>query len=175
MGSRIGDATEGILGRVQSPFLHYTAKYFIPSTKAVIEDYGFRLLLVRRRSDGRWGLPSGCMMPGESAQNSVERMVEAQTGLTPRDATPFIADSGKHVRVPGKPEAQMIVFGFRIRKWDGELKTSTPDTIDAQWFTTTGVRDVLDYWNDDRTTIEDHNCTDYDPPVPPEGPVIWVR
>ncbi len=175
MNSLSEDAMHDPLDRVHYPYQYYTPEFFVPSTRAVIEDYDFRLLLVRRRSDARWGLPGGSMMPGESAQDSIERIVKAQTGLVPLDASPFIVDSGKYVRVPGKPEAQMITFGFRIREWECELKTSTPETIDAQWFTTERVREMLHYTNDDITTIEDHNCTDYDPPVPPEGPVIWVR
>ena len=161
--------------RDRHPHLYYSAKYFIPSTRAVIVDRDDRVLIVRRRSDSRWGLPGGNMTPGESAQECLERVVKVQTGLTVVESAPFIADSGKYARVLGNAETQMIMFGFRVRKWSGELMTETAETLDARWLWPSDAIGLLGYWHDDSTTIEDHNCTDYDPPVVAEGGIVWVR
>lgn len=170
-----GDISDRQLDRVRSPHRYYNAEYFIPATRAVIEDFACRILLVRRRSDMRWALPGGSMMPEESAQDCVERVVKLQTGLTPRDSAPFIVDSGKYVRFPGQPEVQMITFGFRIRNWTGDLETNTSETLDARWCNRRDAYDLLGYGHDDITTIEDHICTDYDSPVPADGGLVWVR
>ena len=161
--------------RDRYPYLYYQAKYFIPSTRAVIVDCVERVLLVRRRSDSRWGLPGGNMIPGESAQECLERVVKAQTGLTVVVSAPFIADSGKYSRAAGHPEAQVIMFDFRIRKWSGELMTETTETLNVRWLWPSEAIGLLGYWHDDSTTIEDHTCTDYDPPVPAEGGIVWIR
>ncbi len=161
--------------RYQYPYLYYSSRYFIPLTRAVCADFSDRILLIRRRYDGRWALPAGSMMPGESAQECLERVVRAQTGLTVIKCAPFIADSGKYVRFPGQPEAQMIVFGFRVREWEGELMKQTAETLDARWLFPKQACELLGMWNEDVVTIEDHVCTDYDPPMPAEGGLVWVR
>lgn len=153
----------------------YSARWFMPLVKAVIVDSLDRILLVQQCSDLRWVLPSGKMVPDESAQESVERITKAYTGLRVTKCAPFIVDSGKYVKVPESPDAQIIVFGFRVREWSGDLVTQTFDTLDAGWFTVDEAYDVLGHWADDVTTIDDHICTDYDPPAPADGSLVWVR
>jgi 8-oxo-dGTP diphosphatase len=50
----------------------------------VARDRVGRVLLVPGRSPGRWTLPGGTILHGESPQSAVARLTVAQTGLTPR-------------------------------------------------------------------------------------------
>lgn len=167
----------GTFGEVDrdSAWRFYKAQYFVPMARAVVLNNGFRVLLVRRKDDLEWGLPKGLMLPGESAQECAERMISVQTGLTVTKIQPFVVDSGKYNRVPGKPSAQAIIFSFRVLDWDGELQTNNDHIMDAQWFWPRETRDILGIYNDDLTAIEEHTCTDIDADVHAEGNLVWVR
>lgn len=158
-----------------SAWMFYRAQYFVPIARAVVLNNGFRVLLVRRKDDFEWGLPKGLMLPGESAQECAERVVREQTGLTAWKIQPFVVDSGKYNRVPGKPSAQAIIFSFRVLEWRGELETNNEYITDAQWFWPAETRDVLSISNDDLRAIDDHTCTDVDSDVHAEGNLVWVR
>ena len=153
----------------------YEAQHIVVATRAVLVDFMGRFLLVRRRSDRRWALPYGVMLPGESAEDCMERVVRAQTGLEVAQRAPFIADSGKYMRMPGRPEVQLVVFGFRVTKWRGYADASNSEIMDSGWFMQDEAYDLFGQFSDDVTAIEDHICTDYDPPVPAEGGIVWVR
>ena len=158
-----------------SPWMYYKAQYFVPMARAVVLNNGFRVLLVRRSIDREWGLPMGSMLPGESAQECAERVVTEQTGLIVRKIQPFVVDSGKYNRVPGKPSAQAIIFSFRILEWDGELEASNGHVTDAQWLRPSETPNILGIFNDDLTAIEDHICTDVDADVHAEENLVWVK
>ena len=167
----------GAFGEVHSDsaWLLYKAQYFVPMARSVVLNNGFRVLLVRRKVDRKWGLPMGLMIPGESAQECAERVVTEQTGLIVRKIQPFVVDSGKYNRVPGKPSAQAIIFSFRVLEWGGELKSRNEHVMDAQWLWPSETRKILGIFNDDLTAIEGHTCTDVDADVHAEGNLVWVR
>ena len=165
------------LGEVHSDsaWMYYKAQYFVPVARAVVLNNGFRILLVRRKIDQSWGLPTSGMIPGESAEECAERAVREQTGLRATKIQPFVVDSGKYNRVPDKPSAQAIMFSFRVLEWQGHLETNNDYIMDAQWFWPNETHDILGIFNDDVTAIEDHTCTDVDAEVHAEGNLVWVR
>ena len=154
---------------------YYKAQYFVPMARAVVVSGGFRVLLVRWKVDGKWGLPKGAMFPGESAEECAVRVVGATTGLTPTNIRPFLVDSGKYSRVPGQVSAQAITFSFRVLEFEGELETENDQIMDAGWFWPKESYEVLGLWNDDTTAVEEHVCTDVDAEVHAEGKLVWVR
>jgi 8-oxo-dGTP diphosphatase len=101
---------------------------------AVLDDEG-RLLLARRRIDGRWGCPGGRVEPGESWAECARREFREETGAevdltgllgvysNPADQAP--AADGERVQVIG------VVFEGRIV---GSLGESAPDVTDVGWF-----------------------------------------
>ena len=157
------------------PSSTFDVKHIVVATKAVLVDYTMRILLVRRRVDGCWALPYGLMLPGESAQECMERVVKSQTGVTVEKSAPFIADSGKYTRTPDNPVTQLVVFGFRVTKWSDCVEQNNSEISASRWTTRKQACHLLSIDNDDLVTIEDHICTDYDPPVPAEGGIVWVR
>ena len=158
-----------------SAWRFYKPKYFVPMTRAVVLNNGLRVLLVRMKDNREWGLPKGSMIPGESAEECAQRVVRVKTGLTATKTQPFVVDSGKYNRVPGKPSAQAVIFSFRVLEWNGELETNNEYVMDAQWFRPSETHDILGIYSDDLTAIEDHTCTDVDADVHAEGNLVWVR
>ncbi len=57
------------------------ATSIVPSTTAVVQDEGGRIVLVRRKDNGFWALPGGGMEPGESIEDTAVREVLEETGL----------------------------------------------------------------------------------------------
>lgn len=55
-----------------------------PCVGAVVLDPGRRVLLVKRRDNGLWALPTGHVEPGETVIAAVVRELEEETGLTVR-------------------------------------------------------------------------------------------
>ncbi|GGP78774.1 NUDIX hydrolase [Saccharothrix coeruleofusca] len=53
----------------------------LPGTSVVAVDERDRLLLLRRRDTGGWGLPGGLMEPGESFEDTGRRELWEETGL----------------------------------------------------------------------------------------------
>jgi 8-oxo-dGTP pyrophosphatase MutT (NUDIX family) len=105
-------------------------------TRVLARDDAGRLLLIRRRDDGRWALPAGAMDLGESISACAARELREETGL--------IADSLTLVAMHTGPEfTRRNVFGdtyqffavvFRVDAWHGELIRSTDETVDAAFF-----------------------------------------
>ena len=159
----------------RSAFLDYDATCFIPYAVAIVCDgTGEACVVVKSREDGRWRLPSAAIQPGESGEEAAVRAVQEQTGLTVGDAQPFIADSGKYVRAPGRPHAQLIRFGYRFFEWRGELLTQTSTTVHARFVGRPEIYEALEMSCDDLTIYEDHLCT-LEADVPAEGGLVWVR
>ena len=164
----------------------YSPQYFIPVAVAVVySELDFSCLFVKSRTDGSWSLPTAAMMPGESAEDAAKRAVLEQSGLLVGAGDPFIADSGKYARAPGRPHAQMIRFGFRFSQWEGNLETRTETTIDARMVADGEAHEALlsgsqnrtsgfDLSYEEATMYSDHECT-LEREVPAEGGIVWVR
>ena len=172
--------------RPPSAHIIYRPQYFIPTAVAVIyNEYQFNCLFVKSRHNGRWMLPRATMLPGESAEETAMRAALELTGLNVLNPEPFIADSGKYARVSGQPHAHMIRFGFRFNQWNGKLRTSTADTVDARFipeyemYDSLNQRhmsrsDIANLSDDDWCIYEDHRAT-IEREVPAEHSIVWVR
>ena len=159
----------------RSAFLDYDATCFIPCAVAIVCDStGEACVVVKSREDGRWKLPSAAIQPGESGEEAAVRAVQEQTGLTVGEAQPFIADSGKYVRAPGRPHAQLIRFGYRFFEWHGELQVQELTTVHARFVGRPEIYEALGISCDDLTVYEDHLCT-LEVDVPAEGGLVWIR
>ena len=113
-----------------------------PAARAVIFDALGRVLLIRRGDNNRWALPAGGMEPGESVTECMRREVWEETGLTPTKWQAYAVYSHPRYHAPTRPEAQLLTVAFRVEEWEGELRTETDETTDAQWFTPNELRDL---------------------------------
>jgi ADP-ribose pyrophosphatase YjhB (NUDIX family) len=107
-----------------------------PAARAIIRDEQGRLLLIRRRDNGVWAMPSGFMELDESILDCLKREVREETGLEVLAATPIalyteprfahITASGDHI--------QMFAVVFRVDRWQGTLLASTDETTHVRFF-----------------------------------------
>ena len=86
----------------------------VPSVAIVVRDTGGRLLLVRDRATGDWGIPAGAIEPGESPEAAARRELGEETGLFDLDlglAASLGGESFRHVYPNGdRVEYQITVF-----------------------------------------------------------------
>lgn len=112
-------------------------KLLIIAARAIVRDDAGRILLIRRRDNGKWAMPAGAMELDESVYDCVVREVREETGLEVQSATLFAiwSDPKKTSIVTefGDPY-QVISFVFRVDEWRGELITETDETIDARFY-----------------------------------------
>ena len=105
-----------------------TRSLMIPSVAVVVRDPRGRLLLVRDRPTGSWGLPAGAIEPGEPPEAAARRELREETGLQPDDLTLLGAVGGAdfRFRYPNgdRVEYQIFVFG-------ADPPGETPTPIDA--------------------------------------------
>jgi 8-oxo-dGTP pyrophosphatase MutT (NUDIX family) len=104
--------------------------------RGIVRDDAGRVLLIRRSDNGYWALPAGAMELGESIAECAAREVFEETGLTVREATPFVLYSGgrhTHTDMYGHTY-QLHVTGFRVDAWSGALVRQTDETTDAGFF-----------------------------------------
>lgn len=90
----------------------------VPSVAVVAHDGQGRLLLVRDRESGVWGLPAGAVEPGESPSDAARREFVEETGVAPGELTLVGAVGGaefRHTYPNGDPvEYQIFVFAARV-------------------------------------------------------------
>jgi ADP-ribose pyrophosphatase YjhB (NUDIX family) len=53
----------------------------LPGVAVIVRDSGGRLLLVRDRDSGAWGLPAGAIEPSESPSDAAHRELREETGI----------------------------------------------------------------------------------------------
>jgi ADP-ribose pyrophosphatase YjhB (NUDIX family) len=94
------------------------------SVAAVIADDAGRVLLVKRREDGRWEPPGGVLERGETIPAGLKREVREETGL---DVEP-----GPLTGVYQNMRAHVIALAFRCRLIAGDL-TPSSETSDFRW------------------------------------------
>ncbi len=90
----------------------------VPSVAVVARDGRGRLLMVRDRESGVWGLPAGAVEPGESPAAAAHREFMEETGVTPGELALVGAVGGadfRHTYPNGDPvEYQIFVFAARV-------------------------------------------------------------
>lgn len=79
-----------------------------------------------------WALAGGAVEPGELATEALVREVREEAGLE-------VLDPGELAYVVQRDEPgrnQMVVYGFEVRDWTGEISCEDPDglVLDARFF-----------------------------------------
>jgi len=126
-------------------------KILITAARAVVFDRKGRLLLIRRRDNGRWAMPAGAMELDESIYDCLVREVREETGLVVQMATLYTvwSDPVKTSIVThfGDPY-QIIVFVFHVDDWSGELVTQTDETVDAGFFPLDHLPEIAPHYHE---------------------------
>ena len=106
-----------------------------PGVRGLIRDEQGRVLFIRRRDNGRWGMPAGGIELRETVFEALRREVKEETGLDVVSATLVAVYSGEAVIFTSAygNDYQGLVFAFRIDEWSGDLVRETDESTDAQF------------------------------------------
>ncbi|MCP4536381.1 MAG: NUDIX hydrolase [Chloroflexi bacterium] len=100
----------------------------------ITNDEGQVLLQKRTVSGHTWGFPGGALEIGESAEQTVIREVQEETGLCVH-VDSLIGVYTKYFDVyPNGDQAQTIVFFFQCSVLDGNLSMDRKETFDLTFF-----------------------------------------
>ncbi|HET8598688.1 MAG TPA: NUDIX domain-containing protein [Segeticoccus sp.] len=102
-------------------------------TGVVLDDRG-RLLLGRRADNGRWGLPSGILEPGEQPAPGLLREVEEETAVVARVEALVSVWMMPPTTYPNGDAAQYLDLTFRCRHLAGEPRVNDDESLEVGWF-----------------------------------------
>jgi mutator protein MutT len=107
----------------------------LPGVVAVIRDDRGRVLVQRRRDDGRWGLPAGAIDPGETPAEALVREVREETGLEVRPERVLAVYGGPMLRhhYPNGDEAEYLAVVFACIVMGGALRPVDGESLELQW------------------------------------------
>ena len=106
-----------------------------PGVRGLIRNEQGQVLFIRRRDNGKWGIPAGAIELRETVFEALLREVKEETGLDVISATLVAVYSGEKVAFTSAYgyEYQGLVFALRVDEWGGDLVTETDETTDAQF------------------------------------------
>jgi len=112
-------------------------KFLLPVARAVVRDTGGKILLVRRKDNGKWVTPSGSQELGETIYDCVRRETKEEAGIEVTSATViaiynYFATSDDFY--------QTLHVQFLVNKWSGEVVKETDETIDARFWSVDEIR-----------------------------------
>jgi 8-oxo-dGTP pyrophosphatase MutT (NUDIX family) len=108
----------------------------VPSVAAIIRDADGGILLQLRSRNGRWGLPSGAIDPGETPEEAVVREVREETGLEVEPLRLLGVFSGRNFRYTydNGDEVEYMVALFECRVVGGQAGDFDDETLEVRCF-----------------------------------------
>ena len=121
-----------------------------PGVRGLVRDEHGRGLFIRRRDNGRWGMPAGGIELRETVFEALQREVKEETGLEVVDATLVAVYSGEAVTFTSAYgyDYQGLVFAFRVDEWRGDLVRETDETTDARFLDESEHPEVYEQYRD---------------------------
>jgi 8-oxo-dGTP pyrophosphatase MutT (NUDIX family) len=116
-----------------------TDTLLLPGATVLVLDADERVLLMRRRDTGRWGLPGGGAEPGSSFASTALRELEEETGLgaVAADLEAFACVSEPDLAVKTYPHGDRVhAFDmcFAVRRWTGDLRPVDGEAVALEFF-----------------------------------------
>ncbi|MFS0856448.1 NUDIX hydrolase [Paenibacillus taichungensis] len=111
------------------------AKVIMVVSGAVVFDETGRVLLQKRSDNGFWGFPGGFMEIGETVQETAQREVYEETGLTLNSIELFSIYSGPEYEVvySNGDEVALVQVMFKSNDFCGTIKESE-ESIETRFF-----------------------------------------
>ncbi|MDQ0757181.1 NUDIX domain-containing protein [Arthrobacter sp. B3I4] len=107
---------------------------WIPGARAVVFDGDGRVLLGQRADNGRWGLITGILEPGEEPAAGLLREVFEETGVVAvAERLVSVAAVGP-LTYPNGDVCQFLTLVFRCRYVSGEARVNDDESLAVGWF-----------------------------------------
>ena len=106
------------------PALRPVERPYSVSVTGIVVDAADRVLIVRRRDNGRWEPPGGVLEPDETVEQGVVREVREETGVT----VTVGELSGVYQNLPRR----IIALVYRCRPLNG-VATPTAEASEVRW------------------------------------------
>jgi len=107
---------------------------WIPGACAVVFDDAGRVLLGQRADNGRWGLITGILEPGEEPAQGLLREVLEETGVVAAAERLVSVDVAGPTTYPNGDICHFLTLVFRCRYISGEARVNDDESLAVGWF-----------------------------------------
>lgn len=117
-----------------------TAPMFMPAAGIILYNDG-KILLQKRRDNGKWALHGGAMELGETTEETAIREVKEEIGITPETLEFYGVFSGMpmHHVYPDGNEVYIVSTVYFCDKYSGNLDIDLDEVLDTEWFDVDGL------------------------------------
>jgi ADP-ribose pyrophosphatase YjhB (NUDIX family) len=120
-----------------------TSPLWLSGVSAVILDDGGRILLTRRRDNGRWAIVSGILEPGEEPGPAALREIGEETGVEAELVRLTSVDVTEKITYPNGDVAQYLDITFLARYTGGTAHVADDENLAVEWFETDSLPENL--------------------------------
>ena len=125
-------ATPDFILKLREKIGHETL--WIPGARAVVFDDDGRVLLGQRADNGRWGLITGILEPGEEPAPGLLREVLEETGVVAEAERLVSVDTVGPTVYPNGDSCHFLTLVFRCRYVSGEARVNDDESLAVGWF-----------------------------------------
>lgn len=125
-------ATPDFILKLREKIGHETL--WIPGARAVVFDDDGRVLLGQRADNGRWGLITGILEPGEEPAPGLLREVLEETGVVAEAQRLVSVDTVGPTVYPNGDSCHFLTLVFRCRYVSGEARVNDDESLAVGWF-----------------------------------------
>ncbi|MGU3434173.1 NUDIX hydrolase [Actinomycetes bacterium M1A6_2h] len=137
---------------------------WLSGVSAVVQDDADRILLTRRKDNGKWAVVSGVLEPGEEPGPAALREVLEETGVVATLSRLSSVDVTEPIVYPNGDRTQYVDICFVARYVSGHAHVADDENLDVQWFT----RDELPVDLTETSALRIAKALDH-------GPEAWFR
>lgn len=120
-----------------------TSPLWLSGVSAVVLDANDRVLLTRRKDNGRWAIVSGILEPGEEPGPAALREIREEAGVDAELVRLTSVDVTEQITYPNGDVAQYLDITFLARHISGEARVADDENLAVEWFAVDAVPEDL--------------------------------